>query len=158
MKKLFVIFLVIISVFALTACGEEENKDGTEIPSEEIGEIEATNGSKMTVHVGVYEFEANIFENETARAFGSILPLTVRMEAMPHEKYYYLPNPLVSDAKTVGRIEAGDIMLWGNDCLVVFYESFDTSYRYTRIGKIIDTNDLSAAVGSGSVTVTFRVS
>lgn len=158
MKKLFVIFLVIVSIFALTACGEVENKDGTEIPSEEIGETEEMNGSKLTVRVGSYEFEADMFENETARAFRSILPLTVRMEAMPHEKYYYLPNPLVSDAKTVGRIEAGDIMLWGNDCLVLFYESFDTSYRYTRIGKITDANALSAAVGSGSVTVTFRVS
>lgn len=158
MKKLFVIFLVIVSIFALTACGEEENKDGTEIPSEEIGETEEMNGSKLTVRVGSYEFEADMFENETARAFRSILPLTVRMEAMPHEKYYYLPDPLVSDAKTVGRIEAGDIMLWGNDCLVLFYESFDTSYRYTRIGKITDATALSAAVGSGSVTVTFRVS
>lgn len=152
MKKLFVIFLVIISVFALTACGEEENKDGTEISSEEIY------GSKMTLTVGAYEFEADLFDNETVRAFRSILPLKLPMNAMPHEKYYNLPNPLVSDAKTVGRIEEGDIMLWGNDCLVLFYESFDTSYRYTRIGKITDANALAAAVGSGSVTVTFRVS
>jgi hypothetical protein len=33
-------------------------------------------------------------------------------------------------------------MLYGNNCLVVFYKSFDTSYSYTKIGHIESLNEL----------------
>ena len=33
-------------------------------------------------------------------------------------------------------------MLYGNNCLVIFYKSFDTSYSYTKIGHIEDLNEL----------------
>ena len=33
-------------------------------------------------------------------------------------------------------------MLYGNNCLVVFYKSFDTSYSYTKIGHIENLPDL----------------
>ena len=34
-------------------------------------------------------------------------------------------------------------MLYGNNCLVIFYKSFDTSYSYTRIGHIENLEDLN---------------
>lgn len=33
-------------------------------------------------------------------------------------------------------------MLFGSSYLVIFYENFNTSYSYTRIGKINNANDL----------------
>jgi hypothetical protein len=67
-----------------------------------------------------------------------------------------LDSPLPSKAENVRRIEAGDVMLWGKDCLVVFYKSFETPYSYTRIGKIDNASKLADALGKGSVTVTFQ--
>lgn len=46
-------------------------------------------------------------------------------------------------------------MLYGDRCVVLFYEDFSTSYRYTPLGKIQDSTGLAQAVGSGAVTVTF---
>lgn len=46
-------------------------------------------------------------------------------------------------------------MLFGSSCLVIFYENFNTSYSYTRIGKINNANNLDIILGNNDATVTF---
>ncbi|WP_296794953.1 cyclophilin-like fold protein [Ruminococcus sp.] len=50
----------------------------------------------------------------------------------------------------------GDIKLFGDDCLVLFYEGFMSGYSYTNIGYIEDTDGLEEALGSGNVTAKFE--
>ena len=53
-------------------------------------------------------------------------------------------------------IEAGDLMVFGSDCLVLFYETFaNDGWSYARVGEIDDPSDLADACGSGAATVTF---
>lgn len=59
-------------------------------------------------------------------------------------------------ASVPSKINAGDIMLYGNDCMVFFYESFQTSYSYTPIGKITNSTGFKEAVGKGSIKVTIQ--
>lgn len=47
-------------------------------------------------------------------------------------------------------------MLCGSDCLVLFYESFSSSYSYTASGQINDPDGLSFALVRDSVEVTFQ--
>ena len=101
-------------------------------------------------------FNAELANNATAQAFDALLPTTLSMtELNGNEKYKYLDTTLPTNASCPGTIHAGDILLYGNNCVVVFYKTFNTSYSYTKIGKITDPSGLEAAVGAGGVEVQF---
>ncbi len=101
-------------------------------------------------------FTAQLEDNATARAFLDLLPTTLTMDELNgNEKYHYLDSSLPSEPQRVGTIHAGDIMLYGSDCIVVFYQTFRTPYSYTRIGSITDPTQLAAALGSAAASVTF---
>jgi hypothetical protein len=72
-----------------------------------------------------------------------------------NEKYCYLSESLPTKSEKPSDIQKGDLMLYGSDCLVLFYESFLTSYSYTLLGKLDDPAGLEKALGSGEVCVTF---
>ena len=112
----------------------------------------------MTITVNGQTFLATFYDNETAAALKEKMPLTLDMsELNGNEKYNYLPFSLPTDAGDPGQIHAGELMLYGSDCLVLFYESFPTSYRYTPVGRINDPSGLADAVGDGNVQVTFAL-
>ena len=98
------------------------------------------------------------YNNETANAFINMMPLTLNMSDLNgNEKYYYMPNALPAEASRPNTIHAGDLMLYGTDCLVLFYKDFSTSYSYTPLGRIEDPEGLAQTLGSGNVRVTFEL-
>lgn len=110
----------------------------------------------VEVSIGGTTFELALEDGETARAFLSALPAEIVMEELNgNEKYAYLDQALPTQASCPGRIEAGDVMLHGDDCLVVFYESHETTYQYTKIGELTSTEGLVEAVGADAVEVSF---
>jgi hypothetical protein len=111
----------------------------------------------IRIRINDRNFSAKLYDNETSRALLARLPMTLDMSDLhSNEKYYYLPYSLPTNSQRVGNINAGDLMLYGSDCLVLFYKSFSTSYSYTKLGYIEDVSGLAAALGSGSVLVTFE--
>ena len=65
-----------------------------------------------------------------------------------NEKYGNLPQRLPTNAQQVRTINTGDLMLYGSDCLVRFYERFNTPYSDTRVGRIAASAGLAKARGS----------
>lgn len=115
-------------------------------------------GNLLEITVGQVSFTATLTDNAAVRAFKTMLPMTVQMnELNGNEKYCYLPDDLPASASRPGSIRSGDLMLYGSDCLALFYNSFPTSYSYTRLGRIDDLSGLERALDSGSVTVTFEL-
>ena len=120
-------------------------------------DVEVPKTNRMRVIVGDKVFPATLADNNTAGEFRELLPFTITMnELNGNEKYCYMDNNFTVDASVPDMIHAGDIMLYGQDCVVLFYETFNTTYRYTRIGSVNDPTGLAEALGSGSVTVTFE--
>ena len=110
----------------------------------------------MTIIINGQDFHATLYDNETAAALKEKMPLTLDMsELNGNEKYNYLSFSLPANSSNPGQIHAGDLMLYGSDCLVLFYKSFSTGYSYTPIGRIDDPSGLADAVGRGGVQAAF---
>jgi hypothetical protein len=113
--------------------------------------------TKLRLRIGSESFTATLVDNPTTAAFVARLPLTVSMsELNGNEKLYNFPQSLPTNAVNPRTIQTGDLMLYGSSTLVLFYQTFSTSYSYTRLGQVDNPSGLAAALGSGSVTVTFE--
>ena len=111
----------------------------------------------MLVTIDGRELAVTLDDNEAARAFAALLPLELDMrDVNGNEKFAVLADPLPSHASAPGRIEAGDLMLYGDDGVVLFYESFSSSYSYTRLGRVDDPSALASVADVASVRVTFE--
>lgn len=120
--------------------------------------MNAQENTKIKITVGANSYVATTYDNATARAFVSLLPLTINMnELNGNEKYYYLTGNLPTSPERPSTIHSGDLMLYGQNCLVLFYETFTTSYSYTKIGKVDDPTGLKIALGPNNPTVIFEL-
>lgn len=138
---------------------ESENNTEAVKPSETTEQSDAKEENILSIEITVKDrtFSAKLYDSETAEKFAEMLPLTLDMsELNGNEKYFYLSDDLPTASKCPDKINSGDIMLYGSSCLVLFYDSFSTSYSYTPIGRIDGMDGLAEALGKGGVTVTFK--
>ncbi len=144
MKKFILSLFVILTIFTVTACKKEDNKENNN-KQEEVSVMKAIINNK--------EYVINLESNETVNSLINLLPMEITMnELNGNEKYIYLDNTLPTNSYNPNRINAGDVMLYGNNCLVIFYKSFNTNYSYTKIGHIDNLEDL----GTENIIVNFK--
>lgn len=113
----------------------------------------------LTVEVNGQTFAAELLDNPAAEAFRSLLPVTYTMQELNgNEKFCYLQDfRFPVDPEVPDMIRAGDICVYGDNCLVLFYEAHQTSYSYTRLGRLLDAEGLAAAAGGGDAAVSFAL-
>lgn len=151
------VWVFLLAVPAFTACGSETVPPLPELGEQTGGENDEPMQMNLNIAAGGRVFPATLEDTPPARAFASLLPLTLRMgELNGNEKYAYLDCDLPTGASRPGTIHAGEMMLYGPNCLVLFYETFSSSYSYTRLGRVDDPAGLAEALGAGDVTVTLR--
>ncbi|MEG6521928.1 cyclophilin-like fold protein [Desulfotomaculum sp. 1211_IL3151] len=162
MRKVILSICVVLLSLCLIACDTNETNESKQIYQHEV-EVQKRDSTQQTaatidlsLRVGNKTFSAKLYDNQTTHALVDNFPITVDMsELNGNEKYYYLSNTLPTASEQPGEIHAGDIMLYGDDCLVVFYETFSSTYKYTRLGYVEDATGFAQAVGDGNITVTF---
>lgn len=146
-------FLAAICAAGLLMTGCNEN------PKAILSEVEkaAPVKSSITIQINGRNFAAKLEDNPSARVFAKMLPLEVEMtELNDNEKYFYTDKNLPSNATNVKQIHSGDLMLFGSNCVVLFYKDFSTNYSYTRLGKVDNPIDLEKSLGAGDVNVRFE--
>ena len=156
------LMLVILVLLTLTSCSPDENFRDEQKPmpptTEQPDKPDPPKSNTMKITVGNTIFTATLATGATATAFKALLPLTLSMsDYNSNEKVASLPSSLTTAATNHGTIATGDIMLYGSSSLVLFYETFSTSYSYTKIGRIDNPTGLKAALGSGTVTIKFEL-
>jgi len=181
-SKRFLILLSVFFMFSLTACGAAkisgETTTGsivtpnsgssmsnsgsyTESNRKKNGDIEVEKMISAKITVGNKVFPAKLYNKETTQALLSKLPMTVNMtELNGKEKYYHLSENLpAKSTETPAIINAGEIMCWSSNTLVLFYNTYSNSYGgYVKLGYIEDISGLKETLGKENVQVTFEVS
>ncbi|HIS50009.1 MAG TPA: hypothetical protein IAA80_05850 [Candidatus Gallacutalibacter pullistercoris] len=141
---------------------EPEESDSSTAPESgdaESQQVEEENSEmQMNVQVGGSTFTATLEENEAVDALVEMMeqgPVTIQMsDYSGFEKVGPLGTSLpTSNQQTT--TQAGDIVLYQGNQIVMFYGS--NSWSYTRLGHIDDLTGWEEAVGSGDVTVTFSL-
>ncbi|TXJ21751.1 hypothetical protein EPJ79_10455 [Brachyspira aalborgi] len=104
------------------------------------------------------KYEAILYDNSTTKELIKKFPITITMSDLNgNEKYYNFSKSFSTSSENVASINKGDIMLFGDNCLVIFYKSFSTRYRYTKLGYIKNTEDLENSFGKGDINITFEI-
>ena len=158
--KISIPILVVVVVSAIVTTILMNNKSPN-IDTELNQETSITNNNekenkmaKIYANLNNEKLEINLEENSTTSALVKPLPLDIAMNDLnKNEKYAYLDNSLPTNTYSPKHIEAGDVMLFGDNCLVIFYESFDTSYSYSKIGHI---NNLPS-LDDGNISISIDV-
>ena len=148
-----ILIAIIVSVVVTTTLmdNKESDKDPNLSPetNQSIDNEEMTM-DKVYININNKKLGIDLENSSTTSALIKLLPLELSMNDLNgNEKYVYLNESLPTNTYSPKHIEAGDVMLFGDNCLVIFYESFDTSYSYSKIGHINNLPELDA----GNVSV-----
>ena len=156
-KKLTTIVLIFLLALSLYACGgttASETNDAIDT-NETMTESEVASDMKMTI--GDTEVSVEWEENESVKALMELAgnePLTIQMSMYGgFEQVGSIGTSLPrNDQQTTTN--AGDIVLYSGDQIVVFYGS--NSWAYTRLGHITDKSaqEMADLLGNGDVTIT----
>ena len=114
--------------------------------------------ANMNVQVGDVVFSATLEENEAVSALVEMMREGLVVIQMSDYSGFEKVGPLgtslpVNNSQTT--TQAGDIVLYNGNQIVIFYGS--NSWSYTRLGHINDLTGWEDALGSGDVTVIFSL-
>lgn len=146
MKQRLETVIVLLSL-GLAGCGP-----AVPISTEVKQEVEERD--TMNINVNGQVASIQLEDNATTKALVAEAPFTIQMDDLHrNEKYHYFGKTFPTQPQAIQTIEAGDVLLYQNNCLVIFYQAAEPVVPYTRIGKIHHFQDIRASFGHEPVSV-----
>lgn len=132
-KFIFLIAALCFLLFAFSACGETGTTNGRETTNERETEMVDT----ITLTIGTHKITVKLEETTAAAALVELLKegdiTYTAHDYGSFEKVGDLGHTLPREDKQM-TTEAGDVILYSGDQIVLFYGS--NSWSYTKIGKM----------------------
>lgn len=151
-RNRFWILSCILIFTVLAGCG-----NGQQAESVTSGKEENT-AMKMNVQIGSSTFTATLEDNAAVDSLVEMMKNAPVIIQMSDYSGFEKVGPLGKSLPTSNQqttTQAGDIVLYNGNQIVIFYGS--NSWSYTRLGKIDDLPGWKDALGRGNVTVTFSI-
>ncbi len=173
MKRLFIAVFALFAIFAFAGCGD--NTADTQTPSDtgidasqpEEGEPGGTQPSDekeitvMYLYINNNKLEVTLAKNKAVTALIDILKqgdITYTADDYGgFEKVGSLGHSLPNENTQI-TTQAGDVILYSGNQIVLFYGS--NSWSYTRLGKIngYSASELRTLLGAGNGSIQVRIS
>lgn len=172
MKKIMALFCAFTMLLSFTAC--HSNSDGessademsaslkpsgqteTPLPEPPIAEEEESM-SAIRLFVGEKELAVEWEDNESVDALKELVkehPLTIQMSMYGGFEQVGALGVSLPREDVQTTTNAGDIVLYSGDQIVIFYGS--NSWAYTKLGKVSDlsADDMTELLGRGDIAIT----
>ena len=173
MKKVSLIVTVICLICVLSGCNKSvPEEEPPQSFADHIESVEASEGSEpeeneleleeMSILMKIDDETVTIAweDNESVAALAALLseqPMSIQMSMYGgFEQVGSFGTSLPRDDEQT-TTQAGDIVLYSGNQMVVFYGS--NSWAYTRLGRITDKSaeELKEMLGGGDVTITLEL-
>ena len=142
--------LAFLLSFTVSACG----MNGVAQAQETTSSSDSQEDRAMTISIGEKTLPVSWEENASIEALRELCPLTIQMSMYGgFEQVGPIGTSLPRDDVQT-TTQAGDIVLYSGNQIVVFYGS--NSWAYTRLGRIegMTAAELKELLGNGNVTLT----
>ena len=166
-----IVVVILISVTILVLIGYVVGKNEERISEGKImentldhskGNLELENSENINgaenisikITMNGKQIKAFLYPNETVFELIKLFPMQISMRDLnSNEKYTYLEKNLKTSPVIPERIKKGDIKLYQNNCLVIFYEDFKNAYTYTDLGYIEESESIKEELKKEEVIV-----
>ncbi len=158
-KKMIMIVLILAFALCAAACGASEQAEQQDRDQSAGAPEKQEETVEMKMFIGEEEVRVDWEDNDAVAALreqvqNRSLPIDMSMYD-DFEQVGELGMSLPTDDEQI-QTQAGDIMLYSGDKIVVFYGS--NTWDYTRLGRITDKSaeELTDLLGQGNVTITIQ--
>ena len=135
--------LILVAVFCFIIIRDSVIQKREERKEQETKEVGKLPDIKVYID-GVY-YTAISESTKAAESFLNQLPLDIEMTDLnENEKRGYTYFKLTTEARKLGKVEIGDILLSGDSYIVLATKTFKSSQKYTKIGHIQNLGDIAS--------------